>query len=185
MAKLVRPSIVYRSSYLEALEEYRFEGGDAGPSPSLLRVPQLFERYVADILAGADHARPRPRGHVPYTMLWWVEGVVYLGRLSVRHELTSELEAVGGHVSYDVRPSARRQGHGTAMLAAALPVGAELGIAELLVTCEPTNVASRKVIEANGGVPAGSQPYDSLPGAHLRFLVPSAPCRKREDLERS
>jgi predicted acetyltransferase len=50
------------------------------------------------------------------------------------------------------RPSARERGHATAMLAAALPVARGLGIGHALVTCDDDNLASRKVIEANGGV---------------------------------
>jgi predicted acetyltransferase len=37
------------------------------------------------------------------------------------------------------------------MLAAALPLAHRLGIDPALVTCDVDNVASRKVIEANGG----------------------------------
>ena len=39
------------------------------------------------------------------------------------------------------------------MLAAALPIAQALGIDEALLTCDETNVASRRVIEANGGRP--------------------------------
>ena len=39
---------------------------------------------------------------------WWVEGEQYLGRIAVRHELNDFLREVGGHIGYDVRPSARR-----------------------------------------------------------------------------
>ena len=39
---------------------------------------------------------------------------------SSRHDLLRR----GGHIGYDVRPSARRRGHATAMLAAALPLAA-------------------------------------------------------------
>jgi predicted acetyltransferase len=52
---------------------------------------------------------------------------------------------------YDVRPSARRRGHATAMPAPALPVARGLGIDRVLVTCDVSNTGSRKVVEANGG----------------------------------
>jgi predicted acetyltransferase len=59
---------------------------------------------------------------VPCTTLWWVDGPAHLGRIAIRHRLTPWLREVAGHIGYDVRPSARRRGHATAMLAAALPV---------------------------------------------------------------
>lgn len=43
----------------------------------------------------------------------------YLGRLAIRHRLTPRLRTLGGHIGYDIRPSARQRGHATAMLAAA------------------------------------------------------------------
>ncbi len=61
------------------------------------------------------------------TLLWWIDGRTYLGRISIWHELTADL-ADSGHIGYDIRPSARRRGHATAMLGAALPVAGGLGI---------------------------------------------------------
>ena len=110
--------------------------------------------YFDDVAlrSATDEDAPRPVGHVPSTTLWWVDGGAYLGRLAIRHRLTPHLLEYGGHIGYDVRPTARRRGHATAMLAAALPVANRLGIDRALVTCDTTNVASRRVIEANGGV---------------------------------
>jgi len=73
----------------------------------------------------------------------------------------------GGHIGYDVRPSARRPGHATAMLAAALPVARSLGISEALLTCLDTNIGSRRVIEANGGQ------FIGISGPKRRYLVPA------------
>ena len=70
----------------------------------------------------------------------------------VRHRLTPALTQCGGHIGYHVAPRHRRQGHATAMLAEALAYCRDLGVDDVLVTCPESNVASRKVIEANGGV---------------------------------
>ena len=82
---------------------------------------------------------PRPDGHVPSTTLWWVDGTEYLGRIAIRH--TARLRDVGGHIGYDIRPSARRRGHATAMLTAALPAARLLGIDPALVTCDVASSA--------------------------------------------
>ena len=55
------------------------------------------------------------------TVLWWVERREYLGRISIRHRLNDALLREGGNIGFEVRPGARRRGHATAMLAAALP----------------------------------------------------------------
>jgi RimJ/RimL family protein N-acetyltransferase len=71
----------------------------------------------------------------------------------VRHRLTPELTRHGGHIGYHVAPRHRRQGHATAMLAGAIGHSRDsLGLTRLLLTCAEPNLASRRVIEANGGV---------------------------------
>ena len=66
-----------------------------------------------------------------------------------------------------MRPSARRKGYATAMLAESLPIAAELGIDPALVTCDTDNDASRKVIEACGGE------LEDERNGKLRYWVPT------------
>jgi predicted acetyltransferase len=90
------------------------------------------------------------------------------GRVAVRHCLNDWLLQVAGHIGYDVRSSAHRNGHATKMLAEALPVARRLGITSALVTCDLDNVASRRVIERNGGV------FEDQREGKWRFWVPTA-----------
>jgi predicted acetyltransferase len=182
MPELVVPSRRFHRSFVAAVEEIldsedddHYAGlavippvGDyAGESYTLeqLRDPDVFAEYAARMAATGDRGGWLPPGIVPATFLWWVEGDVYLGRLSIRHSLTQWLLDYGGHIGYVVRPTARGQGHATAMLAAALPVAADLGIDPVLVTCDYDNVASRRVIEANGGV------FEDQRGEKLRYWI--------------
>jgi predicted acetyltransferase len=87
--------------------------------------------------------------------------------VSLRHALTPFLLEVAGHIGYAVRPSARRRGVATQALALTLPVAAARGIDPALITCDVTNVGSRKVIEANGGV------LEDERAGKLRFWVPT------------
>ncbi|MEV0148197.1 MULTISPECIES: GNAT family N-acetyltransferase [unclassified Nonomuraea] len=156
MARFTDPTPRLRASFLEAVAEFR-ANRDYPPSwfvgdvdPPALTDPDAFEAYVARVLGERSEAGIR-KGFVPMTTLWWADGDRFLGRMAIRHRLTPALEQLGGHIGYDVRPSARRRGHATAMLAAALPVARSLGLSEVLVMCDLTNTASRRVIEANGG----------------------------------
>lgn len=141
------------------MAEFQAEGRGAAVDNSMIgheiracgdswATPAGFAKYVEHLGAEALEDSPRPAGYVPVTTLWYVDGSTYLGRLAIRHRLTPALLETG----YDVRQSTRRRGHATAMLRAALPVARSLGIESALVTCDTDNVASRKVIEANGGV---------------------------------
>ncbi len=130
--------------------------------------PDGFAKFVHELHLQALEETPRPENWVASTTLWWVEADEYLGRLAVRHQLTPTLLEVGGHIGYDVRPSARRQGHATAMLRAAMPVTRALGIEQALITCDEDNVASRLVIEHCGGV------LEDQRGDKLRYWVPTS-----------
>ncbi len=128
---------------------------------------EAFTEFCATIRAQRLEETPRTAGFVPDTELWLIEGDEYLGRVGIRHRLTPFLLEVGGHIGYDVRPSARLRGHATAMLREALGVARELGIERALVTCDVDNVGSRKVIERNGGV------LEDERNGKLRFWVPT------------
>lgn len=56
-----------------------------------------------------------------------------------------------GHVGYNVRPSRRRQGHATVGLRLLIEVATADGLDGVAITIDPDNVASRKVVAANGG----------------------------------
>ena len=92
-----------------------------------------------------------PPGKVPASFLGaFVEGVL-VGRVDIRHELNEHLALYGGHIGYGVVPEARRRGYATEILRQALIVVRSVGVDDVLVTCDDTNVASARTIEANGG----------------------------------
>jgi predicted acetyltransferase len=179
MPLLLRPSTDVQDSFLAAMKEFQAEGRGGADDNSMLGReihqnsdrwddPGQFASYVSRLRADALEESPRPQGHVPGTTLWWVDDDEYLGRLTIRHRLTAHLREVGGHIGYDVRPSARRRGHATAMLGAGLPVAHRLGIDPALLTCDEDNVASRKVIEANAGV------FENTRNGKRRYWVPTS-----------
>ena len=181
--RLAVPAAGHRASFFEALGEYHAEGRHLELPADLLADPAEFARYVAALAAGAAkpgeadsylaalEQRPLlttwPDGYVPQTVLWWAAGDEYLGRLSIRHHLTPHLLHEGGHIGFEVRPSARRRGHAAAMLAAALPLAAALGVDPARLDCDAGNAASRRVIEKNGGV------LDEERDGTLYFWIPT------------
>lgn len=94
-----------------------------------------------------------PDGYVPESSYWLVsEGEEILGQVNIRHRLTPALEDFGGHIGYQIRPSQRGKGYGTQMLALGLDKARQLGLTRVLITCDPENIASVRVIEKNGGI---------------------------------
>lgn len=181
--QLVDPDVRFHRSFVAAVDEFvaadegRHAGlpfygagpdGDGAFTREGIEDPAGFEELVRHVVRARSAFAPRPQGYVPFTELWLVEGDEYLGRVSLRHELTDALLTWGGHIGYAVRPSARRRGHASAALRGMLAVAAERGIDPVLVTCDVDNVGSRRVIEGAGGE------YDDTREGKRRYWVPSS-----------
>ena len=173
MPQLTSPHVRYHASFLEAVRENVAESEFIGDSlkreldvyGDTWHEPAGFARYVAAIREEELEEGRRPEGFVPASWYWYVDGDAYLGRIQIRHRLTPGLRDYGGHIGYGVRPGARRRGYATAMLRDVLPYALALGLDRVLVTCDTTNVGSRKVIEANGGE------IEDERGGKLRYWV--------------
>lgn len=143
-ARLDRPTPAVRDSFLAGMREICAEEGS---SPAWLDVAgQDFAAFAA------ERAASRRMWDVPVTELWYLREPEYIGTVVIRHELTPALLYDGGNIGYHVVPACRRRGHATAMLAAACDRCRADGMRRVLLTCRPENLASRRVIEANGGV---------------------------------
>ncbi|MCY7400999.1 MAG: GNAT family N-acetyltransferase [Nocardioides sp.] len=174
MPDFVLPTVAVHASFLAAMDEFVAEGAKGSQTAAWIehhacewQDPEAFATFVSEVVADAKEDRPRIARYVPCTTLWWVDGEDYLGRLAIRHRLNDFLLEVGGHIGYDVRPSARRRGHATAMLRAALLWAKDLGIDPALVTCDEDNAGSIRVIEAAGGE------LEDVRGTKRRYWVPT------------
>ena len=148
--KLGPPALDYRQRFLAAAEEFDLEGAEAlGFERD--HAGRDFEKFVRDC-ASWDRGLDLPEGWIPQSTFWLVDEDGYVGSIHIRHELTPALLEFGGNIGYAVRPSRRRRGHATEMLRLALVEARAIGLERALITCDTTNTASRKVIEANGGV---------------------------------
>jgi predicted acetyltransferase len=166
MPELTVPVVGVHVSYLAAIGEYRAEGGYPDFDNLEVEHPERFAAYVRGLRA--DPRTNPDADWPPMTLLWWVDGGSYLGRISIWHRQDGAL-ADSGHIGYDIRPSARGRGHATAMLGAALPVIAQLGINPAVVIVRANNPASRRVLEANG-----ARLVEDHAG-RLRFDLPTMP----------
>jgi predicted acetyltransferase len=88
---------------------------------------------------------------------WIVDGDAFVGQINLRWQVgTDELPPhVLGHVGYVIAPWHRRRGHASAALALLLPLARAVGLSRVDLTTDPDNLASQKVIRANGGVLVG------------------------------
>lgn len=146
--QLVSPSETYRESFLGGLREFRHEGLPWWVGGDTEIAEQDFGAFVAKKLSDASRSGGT---YLPKTHLWAVAQGHFVGRISIHHELSDALRVEGGHIGYDTVPSFRGRGVATEMLRQALPFARALGLREVLLTCDDTNMASIHVIERNGG----------------------------------
>ena len=150
-ALIIRPlQLTDEVSFRQAMAEFERETPAANFALEWARAAS-FAEYVS-LHDRWSQGLDLPMNYVPASFFVGVVGDVIVGRVSLRHELNDFLRRVGGHIGYAVRPGYRGRGYAKAMLRQSLPIAASLGIEHALLTCDDDNIASRKVIEACGGV---------------------------------
>lgn len=160
--QLVRPGPEHLLGFVDALER--------GWSPDNIRLRaaaiECLDRIARDpagFLASLDDRegkgerirmpdgtlRPRLPGYVS-----WMWDGTFCGTIGLRWQNgTSGLPPwCLGHVGYSVVPWKSGRGHGTSAVRQLLPAARALGLDYLEITTEPDNLASQKIITANGGV---------------------------------
>ena len=74
-----------------------------------------------------------------------------IGSVQLRHWLTPELLEHGGHIGYAIHPQKRGRGYGHLQLQLVLDKAREMGIPQVMVSCDSDNLASIATIRSCGG----------------------------------
>jgi len=161
------------SGHEQALEDFLLDFERAGET----QIPAYFadrswpHNEIVRRFAAWERGEALTDGWVPSTTRFLVEEGRILGVFNLRHVLNDHLRRTGGHVGYAVRPSARGQGFGTHLLEGAKQEARLRGIGRLLVTCDESNAASRRVIEKSGSRLWDAIPREGTKGTTLRFWI--------------
>ena len=94
-------------------------------------------------------------GLLPTSEYELVEGNQAVGFIQIRHK-PSYGEGVpahlANHIYYEIRTEYRGKGYGKIILKLGLEEAKKIGLSEVFITSLESNIASRKIIEGNGGI---------------------------------
>ena len=150
MLTLVQLSEKYRSHLTEMMDEWTQTNETIVPY-SIRRIDYRdFDRY----LQGFEEEQKGLPGFVPATTFFGLdpEKDIFVGAVNIRHRLNVALLLNGGHIGDGVRPSERRKGYATKMIALAKDECRKLDLDRVLMVCDKQNIGSAKSIVKNGGV---------------------------------
>jgi predicted acetyltransferase len=179
---LVKPALEYLPSYVDALQR--------GWSPNTSRAEaaaeelNAIERSRDAFLESLDDPEAKgapvvmPDGslvqRLPGTQRWMWDGE-FCGLVALRWRRgTPELPPTClGHIGYGVVPWKGGRGYAKAALAQILPEARKLGLPYVEVVTNVDNIASQRVVLANGGVfiERFAKPAGQVPGDALRFRI--------------
>lgn len=146
--QLIKPTKEFEESWHEALTEFQAEGRKGFWNWE--KEPTSLEDYIS-LTSQNSNGENVPDGWVPSSTFWLIDHGEFVGHTNLRHTLNDFLKEIGGHIGYYIRPSARGKGYGTKILELALIEAKKLGIKKALISCNETNIASKRVIEKNNG----------------------------------
>lgn len=152
--RLVKASCEFKEQIADIMEEWlaHYDGHDKNeltPRAIFRNDYRDFDCYISRL------ERDKPQdGMVPASTFFCFddERNIMVGAVNIRHYLNDYLLKYGGHIGDGIRPSERRKGYATKMIALALDECRKLGLQRVLMVCDRDNVGSAKSIINNGGV---------------------------------
>lgn len=147
--RLVPPQTSYLSSYAAASREFEAEKPGRNKQPVIYNAAwqdAMLYKFRKEHLGLAFEP-----AIVPQSTYWLARDDEYIGTGNIRHWLLPHLMLYGGHIGYSIRKSRRGQGFGGLLLGLLLHKARERGLPTALIMCDSDNIASRRIIEKNGG----------------------------------
>lgn len=150
--ELAKPSAAYKREYLSFYEDWMSVEQDITPWV-VRKDPSDFDSMIEFLYAEDTEEKLQNKSFVPHSTYWLIDShsKKVMGAVNIRHRLNEKLLNSGGHIGYGIRPSERRKGYASVLLALTLEITRDMGLNKVLLVCDKGNLASEKTILKNGG----------------------------------
>lgn len=103
-----------------------------------------------------------------------LDNEVIIGKIQIRMKPshgTNVPPDFANHIYYEIEETYRNKGYGKEILKLGLQEAKKLGLKEVIITCDETNTASKKIIEANGGEFLDKKSLLDGSGVMLKYII--------------
>ena len=148
--ELVFPTIEHKNKAIDFKQEHFNYGEQSIHGGGGLSKIEIYEDWLEKIQLDINIIANEDK--VPASVFFGVHNGKIVGIIQIRHCLNDWLYKTYGNIGYGIRPTERRKGYATQMLALALIKCREFGMDKVLISCDKDNIASAKTILKNGGM---------------------------------
>jgi predicted acetyltransferase len=182
--QLVRPGPEHLASYVAALERGWSADNERGVEAAREELSRIHADAAAFLASMEDREAKGPpitlpdgsaAKRLPGFRRWLWDGE-FCGSIGLRWQPSTTALPLHclGHIGYAVVPWKQHRGYAKSALRLILPEAKAVGLPYVEITTDPDNIASQRVIEANGGILVEHfikpQQFGYKPGLRFRIM---------------
>ena len=149
------PSLERKNQIIDYVNEFALYGSETNGMGSLRKMLEgyTFEQALEMCLRMQDeeYAKKLGRCQSKTFLLIRENDDRIIGAINVRWNLPESMEKFGGNIGYGIRPTERRKGYNKINLYLGLMEAQKLGLDQVMLSCEVSNLGSAKTMQALGG----------------------------------
>ena len=172
--KFVFPNGDYKDKAIEFINEFHKNNSDINGSGALDRYlkESSYEKWIEKVIADIDIANIEG-GRVPAFSYFYVRETdnKIIGMINIRLALNDFLRNEGGHIGYCIRPTERKKHYATNMLNEARAFCKNIGLINIIISCDKSNIASANVIKNCGGILDAEFYSDTFNEVIQRYMI--------------
>jgi len=149
--RLISPSTIWQKEFILFARQFQKEKKFSYYQGAI----DNFDLYVAQ-LKNEENNIDLTFSPTPCSHYWLINNNnEIIGVTRIRHHVTTaNISHDQGHIAYDISPQFRKKGLGIKILQLALKKAKQLSLKKVIVATDLFNIASRKIIEKNQGIPS-------------------------------